>query len=75
MLELLAAITAARRDGFTVSLYFSALEAKAGTCEVSVLTPCRVRNNEYKCEHLCALLTCSIEEAASLIAGLTQFPC
>jgi hypothetical protein len=73
MPELLCAIDAAQRDGFTVSLYFSGI-GKTGQCAVSVLTPCYARC-EYKCEHLCSLLTCSIDEAASLIAGLTQFPC
>jgi hypothetical protein len=73
MPELLLAINAARRDGFTVALYFSSV-GKTGKCEVSVLTPCYA-HRDYKCEHLCSLLTCSIDEAASVIAGLTQFPC
>ncbi|TAE23036.1 MAG: hypothetical protein EAZ92_15130 [Candidatus Kapaibacterium sp.] len=73
MPELLLAINAARRDGFTVALHFSSI-GKTGKCEVSVLTPCYA-HRDYKCEHLCSLLTCSIDEAASVIAGLTQFPC
>jgi hypothetical protein len=73
MPELLSAINAARRDGFTVSLYFSSV-GKTGKCEVSVLTPCTA-SNDYHCRHLCSLLLCSVDEAASLIAGLTQFPC
>lgn len=73
MPELLSAINAARHDGYTVSLYFSCI-GKTSNCEVSVLTPCTA-NNDYRCQHLCYLLLCSVDEAASLIAGLTQFPC
>jgi|JI10StandDraft_1071094.scaffolds.fasta_scaffold218918_3 hypothetical protein len=73
MPDLLSAINAARHDGFTVVVHFSCV-VKAGKCEVSVLTPCTACN-DYHCRHLCSLLLCSVDEAASLIAGLTQFPC
>ena len=73
MPELLSAINAARCDGFTVSLYFSSV-GKAGKCEVTVLTPCYA-HRDYKCEHLCSLLTCTVDEAATLITRLTDFPC
>lgn len=73
MPELLLAINAARRDGFTIALHFSAVE-KAGKCEVSVLTPCYA-HRDFRCEHLCSLLSCTVDEATALITRLTDFPC
>jgi hypothetical protein len=74
MPELLAAITAAQLDGFTVSLYFSGWKLAERKCDVSVMTPCYA-HRDYICRHLCSLRPCTIEEAAALITRLTDFPC